>query len=136
LLGYVADTQSLYQAMDVYALSSLREGLPNVLLEAMAMEVPIVATRIAGVPRLITDGDNGLLVEPSDLDGLTRSLAHLLADTDLRRRFAHAGRLTVESRYSFAARMQKIAALYDSLLRRRPAAAPARAVCTLGGPAS
>ncbi|HXG08789.1 MAG TPA: glycosyltransferase, partial [Gemmataceae bacterium] len=64
LLGYQPDPRAIYEAMDVFALSSLREGLPNVVLEAMAMGVPVVATRVAGVPRLIRDGENGLLVEP------------------------------------------------------------------------
>ncbi|HZY88424.1 MAG TPA: glycosyltransferase, partial [Gemmataceae bacterium] len=74
LLGYRPDTRDLYQAMDLLALSSYREGLPNVLLEAMALEVPVVATRIAGVPRLIRHGENGLLVEPGDEEGLGRAI--------------------------------------------------------------
>lgn len=118
LLGYRADVRGLYEAMDVYALSSLREGLPNVVLEAMALEVPVVATRVAGVPRLIADGENGLLAEPGDLAGLTQALARLLVDAPLRRRLSQAGRTTIETRYSFAARMDKIRAVYDDLLGR------------------
>jgi glycosyltransferase involved in cell wall biosynthesis len=118
LLGYRADTVDLYQAMDVFALSSLREGLPNVLLEAMALEVPVVATRVAGVPRLVADGVNGLLVEPGASEPLTRALARLLGDAGLRADLSRAARRTVETRHSFAARMNKIGALYDSLLGR------------------
>lgn len=117
LAGYQPDTLDWYGAMDVYALSSLREGLPNVLLEAMAMEVPIVATNIAGVPRLIADRVNGLLVPPDDVDGLFHALAALLRDPPLRERLAAAGRDTVETRYSFRRRMEKIRAVYDELLR-------------------
>jgi glycosyltransferase involved in cell wall biosynthesis len=116
LAGYCADLSGWYEAMDVFALSSLREGLPNVLLEAMALEVPVVATRVAGVPRLVEDGANGLLVEPGSADALAAALDRLVGDPALRERFAAAGRRTVERRYSFAARMRKIAALYDSLL--------------------
>ena len=101
LLGYRSDMPAVYEAMDVYALSSLREGLPNVLLEAMAMEVPVVATRIAGVPRLIRDGENGLLVEPGSTEELTEALAQMLSDEDLRRCICAAGRRTVETGYSF-----------------------------------
>jgi glycosyltransferase involved in cell wall biosynthesis len=119
LLGYRADTRELYQAMDVYALSSYREGLPNVLLEAMALEVPVVATRIAGIPRLIRDGENGLLIEPGDLEGLTQALARLLDDAGLRSRLGQEGRRTIEAGYSFAARMEKFRALYDQLLAER-----------------
>src|SRR5262249_3833375 len=92
LLGYRADLKELYGAMDVFALSSLREGLPNVLLEAMALEVPILATRIAGIPRLIRDEENGLLIEPAQTEELTRALTRLHADGALRARLGQAGR--------------------------------------------
>ncbi len=116
LAGFQSDTLDWYGAMDVYALSSLREGLPNVLLEAMAMEVPIVATDIAGVPRLINDRKNGLLVRPDDVNALSQALAELLRDPALRERLASAGRETVDTRYSFRRRMEKIRAVYDELL--------------------
>jgi glycosyltransferase involved in cell wall biosynthesis len=116
LLGYRSDIRDLYEAMDVFALSSLREGLPNVLLEALALETPVVATRIAGIPRLIQDGKNGLLIEPGDEAALTRALTSLLEDTQLRARLRSAGRRTVETRYSFEVRMQKVRRLYDDLM--------------------
>jgi glycosyltransferase involved in cell wall biosynthesis len=119
LLGYQADTRPLYEAMDVYALSSFREGLPNVLLEAMALGVPLVATRVGGVARLVTAEEDGLLVEAGDLEALTQALARLLRDPALRDRLSQGGRTTVESRYSFAARMRKIGMLYDDLLPPR-----------------
>jgi glycosyltransferase involved in cell wall biosynthesis len=118
LLGYRADTRELYQAMDVFALSSYREGLPNVLLEAMALEVPVVATRIAGIPRLIRDGENGLLVEPGDEGELGRAVSGLLRSPEERARLSQAGRRTIEAGYSFRARMEKVRALYDRLLAR------------------
>jgi len=119
LLGYRADTIDLYQAMDVFVLSSLREGLPNVLLEAMAMEVPVVATRVAGVPGLVEHEANGLLIEPGDQEQLADSLKKMLADATLRRRFGAEGRRTVEKDYSFEARMAKVRAIYDRLLGRQ-----------------
>jgi glycosyltransferase involved in cell wall biosynthesis len=118
LLGYRPDLRELYEAMDLFALSSLREGLPNVLLEAMALEVPVVATRIAGVPRLIREGENGLLVEAGDAGGLTQALARLLGDEGLREDFRRAGRATIEAGHSFERRMRKVRALYDDLLGR------------------
>jgi glycosyltransferase involved in cell wall biosynthesis len=124
LLGYRPDTRELYQAMDVFCLSSLREGLPNVVLEAMALETPVVATRIAGVPRLIEPGQNGLLVEPGDEPGLAAALDRLLADPSLRQKFAQAGRQTIETSYSFQVRMDKVRALYDRLLGRNTAPRP------------
>ncbi len=118
LLGYQPDARSVYEAMDVFALSSLREGLPNVLLEAMALEVPAVATRIAGVPRVVEHGANGRLVEPGQEEALAGELSGLLRDADARARLGRAGRETVEQRYSFANRMDRIRQLYDVLLGR------------------
>jgi glycosyltransferase involved in cell wall biosynthesis len=116
----VADTSGIYEVMDVFALSSLSEGLPNVLLEAMALEVPVVATRIAGILRLITDGENGLLIEPGSVEALAGALGRLLLDVGLRRKIAVSGRATIETRYSFARRMGAIRDLYAELLGRSP----------------
>jgi glycosyltransferase involved in cell wall biosynthesis len=120
LLGYRADVAEIYQALDVFALSSYREGLPNVLLEAMAFEVPVVATRIAGIPDLVHDGDNGLLVNPGDVDDLATAIMRLHGDAAFRLRLGAAARRTIEERYSFRERMNKIAQLYDRLLNRAP----------------
>jgi glycosyltransferase involved in cell wall biosynthesis len=119
LLGYRGDLKEVYQALDVFALSSLREGLPNVLLEAMALEVPVVATRIAGIPRLVRDGENGLLVEPGDADSLGQALDRLRQDREFRDRLGGAGRRTIEAGYGFEARMRKVRELYDDLLQSR-----------------
>ncbi|HTK74008.1 MAG TPA: glycosyltransferase family 4 protein, partial [Gemmataceae bacterium] len=119
LLGYLSDPRPLYEAADVFALSSLREGLPNVVLEAMALGVPVVATRIAGVPRLVRDGDTGVLVEPGSVPELAAGLARLLGDPTARVRLAAAGRRNVVENYSFSARMRKVRAVYDRLLNRK-----------------
>jgi glycosyltransferase involved in cell wall biosynthesis len=116
LPGWQADVREYFEAMDVFALSSLREGLPNVLLEAMALEVPVVSTRVSGVPRLVQDGRNGFLVEPADQDGLTTALLGLLTNDGLRDLFRRTGRRTVETRYAFPARMQRLKRVYDELL--------------------
>jgi len=115
-LGYQSEPQALYEAMDVFALSSVREGLPNVLLEAMAMEVPVVATRVGGIPQLISDVENGLLVDPDCEEQLTKGLERLIRDDTMRARFRLAGRHTVETKYSFATRIQRIQTIYDALL--------------------
>jgi len=119
LAGWQADVRGYFEAMDVFALSSLREGLPNVLLEAMALEVPVVSTRVNGVPRLIQDGHNGFLVSAGDINGLTAALTALLSNANLRDVFRAEGRRTVETRYSFATRMNRLKRLYDELLTRR-----------------
>lgn len=116
LVGFQADTVPLYEALDVFALSSLREGLPNVVLEAMALGVPVVATRVAGIPRLIAHDENGLLVQPGKTEDLVSSLGALLTDAGLRNRLGDSGRRTVEERFSFERRMEGIKKIYDSLM--------------------
>jgi glycosyltransferase involved in cell wall biosynthesis len=119
LAGFQSDLRPFYEAMDLFVLSSLREGLPNVLLEAMAMEVPVVATQIAGIPRVITDGENGLLVPAGSVAALADALRRSLTSTELRSSLAAAATRTITKRYSFAVRMRKIVALYDELLADR-----------------
>lgn len=116
--GYQSDLRSIYEAMDVYALSSLREGLPNVLLEAMAMRTPVISTAVNGIPRLITGGESGELVEAGSVSALVEGLEKLIADENLRNRYATAARKTVETRYSFAVRMGKLARMYDKMKLR------------------
>lgn len=116
LLGFQSDLSLLYQAMDIFALSSRREGLPNVLLEAMSYEVPVVATAIAGIPRLVNDGTSGVLVPPDDVDALHRALITLLVQRDFRERVGVQARETIVSKYDFSVRMQKVRAVYDSLI--------------------
>lgn len=115
LPGWQSDVRSWFEAMDVFCLSSLREGLPNVLLEAMALEVPSVATRIAGIPRLIQDGRNGLLIDAGDFPALVRSLLALASNPGLRDLFRTAALKTIETRYSFPIRMKRLARIYDDM---------------------
>jgi glycosyltransferase involved in cell wall biosynthesis len=123
LLGYLPDVLPLYQALDAFALSSTREGLPNVLLEAMALGVPVVATRVASVPRLVRHLDNGWLVEPGDEGALAGALARLAGDAALRAHLGQAGHQAVAAGYTFGARMAKVVDLYDRLLGRQARAA-------------
>jgi glycosyltransferase involved in cell wall biosynthesis len=77
-----------------------REGIPVALMEAMASGVPVVASRLSGIPELVQDGDNGLLVEPADVEGLAGALERLQRDDKLRRRLGAAGRDTVEREFN------------------------------------
>lgn len=116
LLGYRRDTLELLQAMEVFALASLREGLPNSLLEAMAVGLAVVATGVAGVPDLVRDGGNGLLVTPGSATELTDALGRLLGDPGLRRRLGEAARETVEESWSMKSRMRRVREIYDGVL--------------------
>lgn len=86
------DVFDLLPGFDVFALSSRFEGLPIALLEAMASGVAPVATRVGGIPEVVSDGHDGLLVEPGDAGALATGLVKLLGDHDLRQRLATAAR--------------------------------------------
>lgn len=116
LLGFRADTIALYEAMDLFVLSSLREGLPNVLLEAMAMEVPVIATRIAGVPKLIQDQQNGRLIPAGSVPALTSTMIAVLQDPKQQAELRRAARKTIEEQFSFDVRMQKMCRVYQKVL--------------------
>lgn len=90
------DRADLFVLPSVITSNGTSEGLPNVLIEALAAGVPAVATRVTGVPELIRDGETGLLAEPADAPDLARAIASLLADPDAARRRAEAGRSLVE----------------------------------------
>lgn len=84
---------------DAFALSSFLEGVPVVLMEAMAMELPCVATRITGIPEIIDDGIDGLLVPPGSADHLAEAIGRLADDAALARRLGVAGRVKVHAKY-------------------------------------
>lgn len=115
LLGHQSDLSDFYGAIDVYALSSLSEGLPNVLLEAMAMALPVVASRVGGVPQLIEDGITGQLVDAGDQRALTEHLRDLANNANQRQRLGEAARQAIAARYSFERRMAKMVEIYRSI---------------------
>ncbi len=115
LLGHQSDKHALYSRFDAFVLSSLREGLPNVILEAMAMELPIVSTRCGGVEEALDDGVEALLCASGSADALHAPLLRLLQDAALRRRLGQAARARVERQFDFAGRMARIAGIYRSL---------------------
>jgi len=88
-----------YQTADMFVLPSFAEGLPVVLMEAMAMEIPCITTAITGVPELIQNGEDGLLVAASDVNGLADAISRLANDPELRRKIGQAGREKVLAEY-------------------------------------
>lgn len=104
LLGSVGqdDLLDLYARADLFCLPSFAEGIPVVAMEAMAMELPVVTTRIMGIPELVEDGTNGLLVPPGRVDALTDALERLVRAPDERRAMGRAGREKVRADYDVA----------------------------------
>jgi glycosyltransferase involved in cell wall biosynthesis len=95
--GYQAHPERYLQAMDVFALTSRAEGLPLAILEAWAAGLPVVSTRVGGIPMVLEDGRTGLLLDSGDEDALAASLIRLTGDEDLRRRLGEAGRARAEA---------------------------------------
>jgi glycosyltransferase involved in cell wall biosynthesis len=98
-------------------LPSRYENLPLSLLEAMSCALPVVATRVGGIPELVAHGETGLLVPPDDPDALAAALGRLVDDAPLARRLGDAARRTVESTYSWEAVGTRLAALYEEVRR-------------------
>jgi glycosyltransferase involved in cell wall biosynthesis len=115
LLGHVADVDRLHHALDLCVQSSDYEGTPNVVLEAMALETPLVATDVGGTAELARDGQEALIVPPRDEEALVTAIRQALADPASSRVRADAARRRVEGELSFATRMQKVEAIYDEL---------------------
>jgi glycosyltransferase involved in cell wall biosynthesis len=93
------------------------EGVPNVLVEALAMQVPVVATRSGGIPELIQHGVTGLLAQPGDPADLAAQMQRLLTDEPLRAQVAAAGRLKVEQEYDLHSNARQLAELFRSVAR-------------------
>lgn len=115
LVGFLNDPRQLYRAIDVFVLSSLREGLPNVVLEAMATRRAVVATNCNGIPRLVQDGVNGLVIPTDSVQALQEAILRCLQSPSLREELAAAGRSTIEQQFSFTTRMEQVVNVYRRL---------------------
>lgn len=113
----------LYREADIFCLPSLSEGLPVVLIEAMACSLPVVATRIDAIPELISDGRDGVLVEPGDAEELAAALGNLVSDPLLRRRLGAAARETVARLHDLEQQTARMAELFQSPVVGRAASA-------------
>jgi len=112
----------LYATCDLVALTSITEGTPVALIEAMAAGLPIVALRVGGVPDVIEDGVSGVLVSGRDPAVFARELRSLIADASTRRRFARQARERARARYSSGRLVSEIDQLYrDHMGRSRTA---------------
>ena len=119
LLGTRGDVPDLLPQFDVFAVSSKSEGLSLAIVEAMACELPVVATRVGGNPDTVVDGETGVLVPPGDEAALAQALVELLQDPGRRRRLGSAGRRRAEAEFSLSSMVERYEALYASILERR-----------------
>jgi glycosyltransferase involved in cell wall biosynthesis len=120
MLGYREDAVEVLDAVDVLIHPSAVDAFPTSPLEAMAASVPVVATRVGGIPEAVLDGETGLLIPaPPDPDDLAGALARLLDDGKLRRRLGAGGRARYEAEFTVAVWVERLRAVYESALSYR-----------------
>jgi glycosyltransferase involved in cell wall biosynthesis len=119
-VGYQRDVAPYYEFLDALILTSANEGTPVVAIEALAAGKPVVSTRVGGVPDVVEDGEDGLLVAPQDVEGLADALERLAGDRDLRARFGEHGRERVVPRYRVERLVDDTDRLYRELLTAVP----------------
>ncbi len=116
MAGLQHDMRPYYGIATAVVMPSHSEGSPNVLLESMAAGVPVVATRVGGVPEIATDEETALLVESRNPEALAGAIERMLADGDLRARLAGNGRILAEEKYSPDAYRQSLVEIYEQVL--------------------
>lgn len=115
-LGFQANARALVGKLDLLALPSLSEGTPLVVLEAMAAGVPVVASRVGGIPEQVRDGQEGLLVPPGDPAALSKACIELLRDPVRAREMGEAGRRLASSHFGYEAMVGRIETVYRLVL--------------------
>jgi glycosyltransferase involved in cell wall biosynthesis len=115
LAGFQTDLDRLLPNADLLVLPSFTEGLPNVVLEAAAAGVPVVATAVGGTPEAVRAGQTGLLVPPGDSEAMACSIGDLLAEPALRRAMGDAAKNLVRTKFSFAAQADEYVQLFAKL---------------------
>jgi glycosyltransferase involved in cell wall biosynthesis len=115
-LGHRRDILEIYQIMDLLILPSHTEGLPNAVLEALSYGKPVVATRVGGVPEVVKDGHNGLLVLANRPDMLADAIVNCLASPEKIKSMGEAGKDLVLSRFSFEEQARKLESAYECIL--------------------
>ncbi|MBN1453546.1 MAG: glycosyltransferase [Anaerolineales bacterium] len=116
-----AEIKELYRQSDIFVLACVvakngdRDGLPNVLLEALAMEIPVVTTPVTGIPELVHDGETGLLVPERDTEALVQAIEKLINDETLRRRLGQQGRQVVLAEFDIRETAPQLARIFDDI---------------------
>ncbi len=117
--GYRQDVPRMLSAMDIFVLASTRdEGVPQSISQAMAMRLPVVATRVGGIPEQVADGETGLLVEPGDASALSEAVGRLAASAGERRRMGTAGEARARHCFSLDVMLNRMEELCNALLQR------------------
>jgi len=115
-LGFRTDVATLISISDLVVLPSVKEGLPDVLLEAAALAKPVIASQVGGIPEIVRHGVTGLLVPPADPEALAEAVLHLIDRPDEAQRMGARGREVVTHEFSVDRMARRVAAVYDELM--------------------
>ena len=115
--GFSNELEKYYGMSDIVALTSLNEGLPTVIIEAMSAGIPVVSTDVGGVSDLISDNETGLLAESGSPESLAEKLYLLCSDSDLRNKLGNSGKNYVLNKYTVKNLISNFEGLYQSLIR-------------------
>jgi glycosyltransferase involved in cell wall biosynthesis len=115
LLGHQARVHDYLHLMDVFVLTSLHEGIPIALLEALALKKPVVVTRVGGIPEVVEHGKSGLLIPPNDIQELVTSTMAVLTDRNMARYLGENGRRKIEEQFSVSQMSREMTQLYRKI---------------------
>ncbi len=115
--GYREDILDIINAMDIFVLTSFHEGIPMVLLEAMSLEKSIVATKVGGIPEVVTDQISGTLVGPNDPEGLAKKSLYLLQNKETREKMGSEAKRRIKESFTAERMAQRVSEIYQSMVR-------------------
>jgi glycosyltransferase involved in cell wall biosynthesis len=116
MLGLRDDIPRILASADIYVMPSLREGMGQSTMEAMAMGVPVIVSNVGGLPELVIDNQTGIVVPPKDVSSLAKAMITMLSDKEKSRRLAEAARQSIRDKYSIERTIDKTLELYAALL--------------------
>ncbi|MBA7651677.1 N-acetyl-alpha-D-glucosaminyl L-malate synthase [subsurface metagenome] len=115
-LGFRNDVPKLMNIAHIFVLTSLSEGAANVVMEASASGLPVVATAVGEVPKIVPDGETGMLVKPKDVNGLVTKIETIINNPALGKKMGEAGRRRVEQKYSWEIICEKLERAYQEVI--------------------
>jgi glycosyltransferase involved in cell wall biosynthesis len=113
---YEKEKEAAFLAADVFVLPSYSEGIPQSMLEAMAYGLPVIVSNVGGIPEVVCAGQEGLMIEPGDIDALCRALKQLIESVECRQRMGAAARHRIATHHTVEIYMRQLQDLYDSVL--------------------
>lgn len=116
--GHVTDIRDRLLDLDIFVLSARAENMPIAILEAMACAVPVITTRVGGIPEVVKDDETGILVEPDDCAGLAQAITRLISDEPERQRLARRGAERIADHFSAGEVARRMVSLYEGLTGR------------------